>query len=343
MNLYTDSQSDCGPLVYLYNIERIRAKIFAENISKLLQAAPKLADDVDMLLPDLETRLNKTPENILDSFNSFEALLKIVEHISPMEAAALKSDMESMVKQHTALFASSDRSSKQVMSMLPEAPMWNSIKWKASNIIVGKSMNDLLDMVTNPCALRLRCNSRTARGLPMTVSAFFEIPDTDESTSSSLQKKLQFYTGRNLTDISTSIWSNCMLSRETVHGSITSRTVSGDDVQLTIHSDEELQGIIMALAYIICADNDIRNSGLLRRVFARSSKNTWIPADSRIQWCRDASNATRYLLKVIESTKGQDATYSLDSDAINYILECMDALALIDSQYSLPMPTLKMN
>ena len=342
-NIYADSQSECGPLVYLYNIERIRAKLFSENMRNLLQDAPVLAGDLDMLLPGLETRLARNSDDILDSFNSFEALLKIVEYISPDKVAGLRSDIQSMVKQHGALFASSDGYSKQVMSMLPESPMWNSVKWKATNIILGKSMNDLMGMLADPCSLRLRCNSRTARGLPMTVSAFFEIPNTDGKTSSSLQEKLQFYTGRSLTDISTSVWSNCILSREPVHGSVTCKTVSGDDVQIHIHSAEDLQGIIMALAYIICEDNEIAKPGRVQQIFKRSSAVTWVPIDGRIQWSRDASDDTMYLLKVTDSTEGHVTTHSLDSDAINGILECLDALALVDSQYSLPMPRLMMN
>lgn len=316
-------------------MERIRSKLFAENTAALLEKHPFLAEELEILLPDVGKRLAQKSDDILDSFDSFEALLKLVEYINPDEANALKSDMRTMVDQHAALFSSSDTYSNQVMSMLPESPLWNSITWRAVNSVVGKSMSDLIEMLADPCSLRLRCNSRTAQGLPMTVSAFLEIPNTDGVVSRSLLEKLRFYSGRSLTDISTSVWSGIILSKQAVQGSITCKDVSGENIHIDIHDAEELLGILMALSYITCND-DVSQSGTLQRLFNISPPRMWVPADGRIQWSYD-DTAGIYQLK---STSMNEYVYSIDRATVCGILECLDALALIDAQYSLPMPRL---
>lgn len=314
-------------------MERIRSKLFAENTVALLEKHPLVAEELEILLPDVCKRLAQKSDDILDSFDSFEALLKLVECINPDEANVLKSDMRTMVNQHAALFSSSDAYSNQVMSMLPESPLWNSITWRAVNIIVGKSMSDLIEMLADPCSLRLRCNSRTTQGLPMTVSAFLEIPNTDGVISTSLLEKLQFYSGRSLTDISTSVWSGILLSKQAVKGSITCKDVSGENVHIDINDADELQGILMALSYIIC--NDVSQSGTLQRLFNISPPRMWVPADGRIQWSYEDTGV--YQLKI---TSMNEYVYSIDRATVSGILECLDALALIDAQYSLPMPRL---
>lgn len=327
--------------MYLYNMERIRSKIVAENVLKLLEDNPGLAQELDLLLPGIDKKLAERPDDISYCLNSFEALLKILECISQEKASSLASSIRSMVDQHTSLFSSSDRYSKQVMSMLPESPMWNSVSWQATNIILGKSMGELMEMLESPCALRLRCNSKTTQGISMSVSALLQISDPDQSISKSLLHRLQFYSGRSLTDISTSAWSSIRLSRESVHGRITCQDLYGETLQIDIQQREHVLGILMALSYIVCNES-IAKPGPLQQILKNASAlQPWVPTDGHIQWSRVDQNDTIYQLRMPSSSDDESVTiYEIHRDTVYGILECLDALALLDSQFSLPMPML---
>lgn len=311
----------------------MRSKLIAENILSLMKNNSKLADSIDMILPGIGKRLTERPYEALESLTSFEVLLTIVRYIDETAADSLLSAMARMVDQHAGLFSSSDKYSDQVMSLLPESPMWNSIFWQATNIIVGKPIEQLTTMLPDPCALKLRCNSKTAQGLPMTVAAYFEISDSTETISNTLRENLQFYSGKSLTDISTSAWSNIVLLKESVQGSIACQDRWGEKIRLDFDANE-LDQTRMALSYIICNDT-VGNPGIFQHIF--KTQPPWIPSDGDMQWrCSDPSED----IYEVKTKNSATYTHEISGATVYGIVECLDALALIDSQFSLGTPRL---
>jgi hypothetical protein len=331
---------ECGVLVYLYNIERIRSKVLAEKTLDMFRSNPALAQRAESILPGIEKRLVDTPYDAPNALRSIEVLLGVIDTINPDQGREFRSYISRMVDQHVALFSPTQDPlySMPVMELLPQSPLWNSMFWAAGNAIIEMDMRELIPLLPDPCRLKLRCSSKTTYGAPMAISINLVFPNTNGSITRALEEQMQFYSGKSLTDISASVWSNIRISPTTLHGAIACPL---EQEELTIAFDDEgYQSMVLALTLLSSQEEYLGQKSFLQRLIGGSKQyNQWIPAHAPIQWCRTPasldSNDTdcSFCVSIVDN-----GTYTLTESDVNGIVECLDAVAQIDPSLSLPPP-----
>ena len=118
---------DCGVLVYLHALERKRSAALAKKVLEILDADRQVAGMVDEMVPGVRRRLQERPTDALQDLWSLRVLFQLVEYVDPRAMERLRGFARDMVQQHARVFGSSDVVSEDVMSMLPESPMWASL------------------------------------------------------------------------------------------------------------------------------------------------------------------------------------------------------------------------
>lgn len=131
---------DCGVLVYLHALERMRSAALAKKVLEILDADRQVAGMVDEMVPGVRRRLQERPTDALQDLWSLRVLFQLVEYVDPRAMERLRGFARDMVQQHARVFGSSDVVSEDVMSMLPESPMWASLVRYYFLIIVTASI-----------------------------------------------------------------------------------------------------------------------------------------------------------------------------------------------------------
>ena len=360
----TENVRDCGVLVYLHALERKRSAALAKKVLEILDADRQVAGMVDEMVPGVRRRLQERPTDALQDLWSLRVLFQLVEYVDPRAMERLRGFARDMVQQHARVFGSSDVVSEDVMSMLPESPLWASLvrylffiiltacivcttapfihsfiylyvrvqRWQAVECILEQPVVEMVSSLQDSSSLKLTCSSKSSQGLPMSVSMCVAVQDSTGDVKAALKDQLGQYFGKPMTDISTSIWSGVRLQRDSISGRVECRDIDGEPVSIEFDR-EGYESMVLGLTFVTSHGEQPTSSFWSSLLNKRYSM--WLPVDSHIQWRELVlENDVRYQVCV----SGGQAT-TLDTASVEGILECIDAISQIDSSFSLPPPT----